>query len=345
MRLFLHIGTEKTGSSFLQTLLALNRDQLKQSKIDYPSGGNRENDMLSGKISPGNGKELYLSIKEGAKEKVKLLLNKFKKEANKQNCDTILISNENLIEVFSKANFLNAFLDVCTEVNLDIAGMLLILRNPVDQALSLYKHRSKNGKAPELSNWIENSYDLPAILNDFFENVKNNEILFTVRKYQSDTGSMQNIMFKDWLNIDAPKVEVDKRVNPSLTISELSLLKNLGQKNINFVKPFYNKMLNIAYLDKDKDEVLSEYYKNLISKRLTSFEDVWTICNTFLGEKEKLTLPSYENMNQEDKIALSFSNIQVDAIVDFFLEIQNEKLGRNKLIKKIKVRLYNFLKK
>ena len=54
MNLYLHIGTEKTGSSHLQSLSAINRDLLKKSGIWFPEAEKRDNMLLSGDISAGN---------------------------------------------------------------------------------------------------------------------------------------------------------------------------------------------------------------------------------------------------------------------------------------------------
>ena len=63
MKLYLHIGTEKTASSFVQTTFARNRDWLSSLGVFYPKGGKRENDMMAGLISPGNAKDLTILLK------------------------------------------------------------------------------------------------------------------------------------------------------------------------------------------------------------------------------------------------------------------------------------------
>lgn len=67
MKLYLHCGYHKTGSSFLQTLFARNRKLLEDHGFFFPEG-NKDEDMLKGNISAGNGWLLseYLKNKEQA---------------------------------------------------------------------------------------------------------------------------------------------------------------------------------------------------------------------------------------------------------------------------------------
>jgi len=53
MNLYLHIGHGKTGSSALQSFLALNSNLLENYRIEYPEHASFEN-AINGKISSGN---------------------------------------------------------------------------------------------------------------------------------------------------------------------------------------------------------------------------------------------------------------------------------------------------
>ena len=66
MQLFLHVGTEKTGSSFLQTLSALGRNDLREKGIWFPLGtAYDEGCMKTGRISAGNGRPLAQKVDQG----------------------------------------------------------------------------------------------------------------------------------------------------------------------------------------------------------------------------------------------------------------------------------------
>ena len=344
MKLFLHIGTEKTGSSYLQTLLALNREQLISKKIFYPNAGKREMDMLSGKISPGNGKELALLLKDENYNGVKKLLQGHMKNAAKKNCASILLSNENLLEYISHESVYENLIKSCDEIQFEWSKLLLVLRDPVDQALSLYKHRTKNGKALAINSWLKSGYHLPDIL-DRFLSINNNKVNHSVRKYSTKKGELEKIMFVDWLQIQMPKVALQKKVNPSLTLSELYFLKKLNEKNNEYVSPFYDLMLSIPSSEKSRDIDLTEYYKKTIANSLCNLSPIWEKCNDHLEAHEKLTLPVKATSEICEIKKLSFSSHQVDVITSFFLDPKMNQRKLNKLFNKVSRKIFNVFKK
>ena len=58
MKLYLHIGTEKTGSSHLQSLSAINSNVLQQNGIWFPFEGKSNKSLIKGEISAGNAQSL-----------------------------------------------------------------------------------------------------------------------------------------------------------------------------------------------------------------------------------------------------------------------------------------------
>jgi len=58
MRLVIHVGHSKTGSSFMQSNLALNSDYLATQGVFYPVSSESEKDL---RISSGNGHLLETS--------------------------------------------------------------------------------------------------------------------------------------------------------------------------------------------------------------------------------------------------------------------------------------------
>ena len=225
MKLLLHIGTEKTGSSFLQSLLAQNRDKLANANIFFPKAGRWEKEMLAGRISPGNGEALHRALIQRDYTKVRKLLNGYIRDLKNNNCFNLLISNELLITAFSEADIVEKFQSICKENDLELTQMLLVIRDPVEHALSLYKHRAKSGTVGYLDEWLEKGYQLPFYLNRFLENVEKYRLPVTFRKYKKDPQYMVNLFFTDWLEIEKPKFDSKFIVNPSLTLSELLLIK------------------------------------------------------------------------------------------------------------------------
>ncbi len=324
MKLYLHIGTEKTGSSYLQTLLGNNREQLWDNGIHFPTAGKRENDMIQGKISPGNGQELCDSIIAKKITGVGEILERYRQEASDMNCGKVLISNELLVAAFSEADQWEMFRDVYAGIGFMDLMMLLFLRDPGEQALSLYKHRAKNGTAPVVEEWISESYHLPRHLNGFFSILNINNLNCSIRKYQKDAEYMENILFKEWLGLYKPRKTFDKTVNPSLSISELFMIEKVRKYDVELKNELYNRLLAAPVEKKAKDERIENYYVMVIGNHLEQYDKLWKHCNSLLPVGEKLLLPGIDafkkNKRKPEKV-VSLSEAQSEIIAALMADL------------------------
>src|SRR5690554_6076042 len=118
MKIYLHIGYHKTGSSFLQMMLSSNRSLLKRSGIHYPSE-ERDQDAKQRRISPGNGLRLSQAITAQNKKDFLDIMLTWINEAASNKCKTLLISNEGLFHSMSSNDYVNLFqeLKLKTEIS------------------------------------------------------------------------------------------------------------------------------------------------------------------------------------------------------------------------------------
>lgn len=323
MKLLLHIGTEKTGSSYLQSLLANNREQLLENGIHFPSAGKRENDMIQGKISPGNGQELTNSLLAGNKAETGDLLRKHIQEAKNLDCEKVLISNELLVSAFSEENQWEMFADVAEQTGFTDLHLLLFLREPNEQALSLYKHRAKNGTALSIEEWIREGYHLHHHLTGFFNNIQKYKLKCNIRKHQKDAGYIEGILFNEWLGLENPQKKVNKTVNPSLSISELFIIKKIRNYDTELTREFYKRLVAVPIDEKAKDERIENYYLNVIGDHLAQHKKLWNHCNSLLPAGEKLTLSGTVPLNKNDRApekVVSLSERQVEVIAELMAD-------------------------
>ena len=344
MDLYLHIGTEKTGSSYLQSLLAKNREQLESAYIYFPKAGEREQDMQSGKISPGNGQDFFEALHSNRNDEVKILLQKHFSKAKNRNLQKVLISNELLVKVFAKEEALYSFVQTAESIGYNKIKLLLIIRDPVDQALSLYKHRAKRGDVAPIDEWIKNEYAYGDVMGRFFS-IANDIISIQTeyRKYSSDSGSLESILFVDWLNIKSPVEVLDRKVNPSLTLSELLMLRNLNLINPDLVPMLYDKLLNIPESLKASELRLENYYRNIIAESLENFNGVWRKCNERLASGEQIEIPDAAEESVVSDInenyVMTFTNDQVAAINNFMNSCLNYKMPLELFKRNVRKRL------
>lgn len=313
IKLYIHIGTEKTGSSFLQSILAQNRELLKSQKIYYPSAGNRESDMLKGRISPGNANELNNLLHSQEWTKVNKWMQKQFDLTVLNGCNALLLSNELLIKSFGINNNLKLFNELCENQGFVLQDLLLIVREPVSQALSLYKHRSKSGVIYPIEDWLHKYYTLHADFQHFYTNLSKTNIRLKQYPYKKEGDYLIKILSKKWLKISTEFSYADKSINPSLTLSELYLLGSIKKHDVILSKKFYNKIITLENSSKASDTHIKDYICNQINTFMSNYNEIWESVNNYMSEAHEPY--SYERVNIiKQNISYSFSNEQLQYI-------------------------------
>lgn len=331
MKLFLHIGTEKTGSSFIQTSFAINREGLLRQGFWYPKAGAREKDMQSGKISPGNALVLYKALKAQDFVSLKSCFIAWKNEAKDKNASSIILSNEKLLEVISSLDYFLMLEKILEELEIELKSVLLVLRDPVDQALSLYKHRAKNGQCPSLSIWLENAYFYHIYLKNFIDTVNHLENRILIKKYQTEGEGLIKLFYQDWLGIRNEINSYNQTVNPSLTLSELTLLSKIATWDNDAASDFYRRMILLPKEDKSDDSRIKDWAKNTIANFLEKFSDVFSFYNTKLIDDEQLLIKRKIEIDSSTTLEYTFSERQVKEINDF-IRLQSSLTYKSKLL-------------
>ena len=318
MLFLLHIGTEKTGSSFLQTLSALGRDHLCRQGVWFPRGTRYdERCMKAGRISAGNGRRFALWIEQGDWDAVGANLKAVKNEAAAQGCAAVMVSNEQLLSPLSAPDTLAKFNETLTKLDFEGLKLLVILRNPAAQFLSLYKHRAKSGKAGTITAWAETGYDLPQRLAKLRRGVLDLGIELSARKYDRGKGVLEKIYFTDWLGVKPPKVTVPTSVNPSLALSELALLRLLADRRSDLVMPLYEHLLRLDLSDKLQCKALEAHAKAVATEAVSRHADEWRAWNALLPEGEALVIPPPPAEIPPEPQELGFSQAQMAELMAF----------------------------
>ena len=312
MNLYLHIGTEKTGSSYLQSLLALNRAELLKQGIYYPRTAERwERRMESGEISPGNSHLLSEALRSQDFNEARSLISQTYEEANHKQASSVILSNELLIFAISEKRNFNSIHQLFIDCGFTNIKYCLYLREPVEQALSLYKHRAKNGKAPHISEWIKEQHPLPDVLQNFRETLEKQNDLFTLFKYQNREGYFEKTFFHDFLDFrEQLKLPEIQQVNPSLNLSELTVIKQLNTIDSRLTRPVYDTLITIPKQDKADDSLLEQNYKAIIYDELKQYGSLWEALNEYI-QHGKLNVNTGSIVEiREEEVRLSSKQLQ-----------------------------------
>src|SRR5690606_36993262 len=142
-------------------------------------------------------------------------------------------------------------------------------------------------------------------------------IHISVRKYSREINS---IFFKEWLlcrNDYKNEIEV---INPSLTLSEINVLKIIRKSNIFLTHIIHQKLIQLTKSEKADDYQLTEGLRLEFSAFLSDFNNVWETCNQLLPKNEKIVVP--DNVKSSLKVynSIILSDTQFNLIMSELLK-------------------------
>lgn len=226
MRLALHIGHGKTGSSALQSWLAQHAGSLLAEGIAYPLrspvSGRVEQQAQLGLFSMGNGFVFDELLDTGTLRQGAWVPS----EAH-----TLAFSCERWTRQWR--NRWPAILNAALAADLR-PDVLLFVRDPVEHAYSLYRQMViAHGYSGDLDSWL-GVYDLPEVVLEVLEALQQLEIPWQVHNYSRCFEQLQAPMLT-WLNLPQSWLHTyplsQKRVNaaPSKELLEQQLALNCTQ--------------------------------------------------------------------------------------------------------------------
>lgn len=224
--LYLHVGHGKTGSSFIQHNLVLNKKELHANGFFYPQvvSSNESN-----AINSGNGGVLY-SYKND-----KNLRNLFK------NNDKILLSREQFLKEMAQTHNQQSLKSFCKKFQIEKVNILLFIRNPLEHLSSMYQQNIKRLGFTEDINKFSDSYKVTSEVILFLQFCKRNNYKVQIYNYSLLRKNILNLTTK-WLNIENIKIKTTTTVNRSLTYSEMEFLRKYN-KIIGNSKIISNKLI------------------------------------------------------------------------------------------------------
>ncbi|XAK03178.1 hypothetical protein AAID96_03550 [Campylobacter coli] len=166
MTAYVHIGTEKTGTTSIQTFLSNNRDLLKKQEIIYTSSLGSNGSQWSFTFLAYNNirsDEYCLSGRfytkhNFKKHKNKIFLN-LKKELKKTNCRKLLISSEHLSSRLQDLREIKRCKEILNILGFKEIKILVYLREISNMVTSSYSTELKAGKpSPDLKSCYNFEY-------------------------------------------------------------------------------------------------------------------------------------------------------------------------------------------
>ena len=240
MRLKLHVGHGKTGSSYLQSWLAANAELLNDwHHVYYPTHcplqGLTDQRAGDGRFSMGNGFVLNPVLESGVSiQKKRRWWRRLLRQAGlkEQDLQSLVFSHEPWAKRLP-GNF-QQLLELKQDLTWDGIDIWILVRDPLDHAISVYGQMVKrHGFAGSLDEWLL-IYDFPSVLLRFVELVLSHSdcVSLKVDHYGRQRQALLEQM-QGWLQVPTTsewQTSVQATVNRSLTVDELNLMRCLNER-------------------------------------------------------------------------------------------------------------------
>jgi hypothetical protein len=214
--LYLHAGHSKTGSSYIQSMLAGSAGSLLAHRIYYPLPKSADK-AAAGGISSGNG-SIFL---DSAPEMCKI----------PNSAKSVFFSYELLYNEILQSNRKNIIRKWRDIHSIETLKVLLIIRNPIEHFASVYQQAIKRGGFTGSINEYASTYHVPIKIDRFLNYTSSIEgSSITVINYSYARNSLVSFI-SDWLNLNSGifRLPKEKIINRSLTSSELLLQRALNK--------------------------------------------------------------------------------------------------------------------
>ena len=321
MRLHLHVGHGKTGSSFLQSWWSLNRSELwRLAGLHYPVGPTDKR-ASQGAFGMGNGALLdqVLHSAGRARQQRRLWAALLRDSPGDQ---------DNALKgfVFSAERWarhlplqFESLLRLADEVDVDRIRVFMLVRDPLDHALSLYGQMVKrHGFTGSLDDWLASYNFSQALLNSLkaFKSRPDRIELHAVH-YGRHRQQLVELM-QDWLQLpsDAPwRLPMHCSVNRSLNADELMLMRALnrryGDRAAIVGEALVDRLPNLAPARLQPSAAAAHWF-------VQSWGDVVEQINLLLPRHARLRLVAPEHEEQDPPPATSISLLpeQLDCVLD-----------------------------
>ncbi len=212
MRLFIHVGHSKTGSSFIQSSFATHAELLQAQGVFYP-------------LSPGEAGGSGITSGNGSLVSGNLPL-------PPKGTKSYVLSSEKFFQSILGGTDTRDKIKAAVE-HVGAGGLTFILftRDPIDHAESAYQQQIKRGGDTIGVDSFFESYNMPRLVPRFFEAVsefdKANVIAFNYSKHSTE--ALDCVLKAVGAELPHRLFDRSSRVNRSMTFAELELQRSLNR--------------------------------------------------------------------------------------------------------------------
>jgi hypothetical protein len=236
---FLHIGTEKTGTTSIQTFLAKNRDELLRQGVLYPASPGSVNHLRLATFCLDDAKadetrlRWGLNRDEPISEFRERLLQVLDDEIGASITSTLVFSNEHLSSRLTNSTEIGRVRDVCARYA-KRTTVLVYLRNQTDFLVSSYNMSIVAGGVGAFPYPLTQRHirrmDYAALLKPWIEVFGADNIV--VRRFEAAAFAKNDLLsdFALQLGLDEAELVRPDRVNEALDARSLAFLREFNKR-------------------------------------------------------------------------------------------------------------------
>ena len=309
-KIFLHVGHGKTGSSHLQSCLALSVEALRDAGIAYPIGEDLRNQAISGHVTQGN----LPPVSRDAGHDIGQIADLMNSDGANAALG-VLFSNEALFHSIMRSDLLSDLQTRFPDHDLEI---LLFIRNPLDHALSAFQQLLKAGLADDIGTFLA-KYNLPQQTKKFLSKVENTGLSVTVINYSKHSRDLVRVL-QEWLGVPEGVLVAPPRqsVNRSLSRSEMLVQRAFNRHVGAYARHFIADALSNSLPDVRSDRpAISD---SDLEKFIARMKDYVADMNDMIPEAERYEIPDLAEARSSipacEPVEATLSREQLDVIAE-----------------------------
>jgi hypothetical protein len=316
-KILLHVGHPKTGTSYIQSFLAINRHKLADYNIMYPYNQSLEK-AKAGRTTPGN-----INI-----DNLGCVDDYIAERAAASGLDSVLFSSEFLFRAMLHNR--HKFDSLCKHFDVVV---ILFIRDPFEHAISMYGHAVKKGRATVSVDEHIRGYNTPWLVSDLIDIVRGAGASLVVKNYSNYRRCILRA-FLPAINLEErgfaiPSVQdVNRSLSPSEINVQIAFNRYFGPRAFSFVsEPLVNGILLSRKIGLTTTRETYDYFVGRMA-------DIVLAVNQKLpdGERYSLSAPNHFSDQADTKHFVNLSDRQIDVIASAIhtyihkLETRNHKL-------------------
>lgn len=290
MRLILHAGLPKTGSSFLQSFFYEKRKELEKNGIYFPIDRGLDERSIT---KAGNAKDLHLLIHKNSVDEIIHRIKKYCEEAAQNSCGNILLSHEGFYNSFPNILKNKKFSTYLSNSEISQVDIILVLRNPHDLLVSLYKQKCRSGKRIKPVSFLNQTKIIDCIYDALKLPEKHRNINLHCINYDTNKNLLTAVFTKTLLRLTdnhSTNFNYDfksTRINRSLTFNQIKCLQFVSLFHKGIAVRISNTLQKSFYF-KESLESIKDFKSQINSLHKDRIRELIPRMNAYLPDDENI---------------------------------------------------------